>query len=192
MKKSVVLMASPRLQSNTDILANKVMDGMRSAGSADDVIDKIDLVELQEFVCCACGQCRAAGECLQFPEVTEILEKIKEADSLVLATPTWWLGPSSYLKIFLDHWGAFLRPDYSSRIMGKRAVVVSCCGNPQENLAEKVCNDLSQILSFLQVTVVGTLGVKGVAEIGAINRDPEALEKAYQLGVALAGASSGE
>ena len=56
MKKTVVLMASPRLQSNTDILANKVIDGLRSVGSAEDTIEKIDLVELQEFVCCACGQ----------------------------------------------------------------------------------------------------------------------------------------
>ncbi|MDJ0623454.1 MAG: flavodoxin family protein [Desulfocapsaceae bacterium] len=185
MKKTVVLMASPRLQSNTDILANRVMDGIRSAGSEEDIIDKTDLVELQEFVCCACGQCRAAGECLQFPEVTEILEKIEEADNLVLATPTWWLGPSSYLKIFMDHWGAFLRPDYTSRIAGKRAAVVSCCGNAEINLADQVCSQLSELLSFLKVDVVGTLGVKGVAEIGAVSRDRSALEKAFQLGVAL-------
>ena len=178
-------MASPRLQSNTDILANRLMDGMRSAGSGDDIIEKVDLVELQEFVCCACGQCRAAGECLQFPEVTDILEKIEEADTFVLATPTWWLGPSSYLKIFMDHWGAFLRLDYTSRIAGKRAAIVSCCANAETNLADQVCNQLRELLSFLNVEVVGTLGVKGVAEIGAVSRDRDALEEAFRLGVAL-------
>ena len=187
MKKTVVLMASPRLQSNTDLLANRVMDGIRSTGSADDKIDKIDLVELEEFVCCACGQCRAAGECLQFPEVTEILEKIEEADGLVVATPTWWLGPSSYLKIFMDHWGAFLRPDYTSRIPGKKAVIVACCGNAEINLAERVCDHLSEILSFLQLDVVDTLGVQGVAELGAVSRNTKALDDAFQLGVALYG-----
>lgn len=187
MRKTVVLMASPRLQSNTDILANRIIDGIRSVGSADDVVSKIDLVEMQGFVCCACGQCRTAGECLQFPEITEILEKIKEADGLVLATPTWWLGPSSLLKIFMDHWGAFLRMDYTSRIAGKRAALVSCCGNPEANLAKQVCKDLAQILSFLQVEVVGSLGVKGVAEIGAVSRDDKALEDAFQLGVQLYG-----
>lgn len=185
MKKTVVLMASPRLQSNTDILANRIIDGIRSVGSANDILDKIDLVELQDFVCCACGQCRRAGVCLQFPEVNETLNKIKEADGIVLATPTWWLGPSSYLKIFLDHWGVFLRPDYSSRIAGKRAVITSCCGNPEVNLSNQVCKDLSQILFFLKVKVVGTLGVKGVAEIGAVSRDEKALEDAFQLGVGL-------
>lgn len=185
MKKTVVLMASPRLQSNTDILAGKIIEGIKSAGSDNDLLYKVDLVELQEFVCCACGQCRAAGECLQFPEVTELLEKIKEADGVVLATPTWWLGPSSYLKIFMDHWGAFLRPDYSSRIKGKKALIVACCGNPEVNLSEQVCKDLSQILSFLQVKVVGTLGVKGVPEIGAVSRQQAALEEAFNLGAAL-------
>ncbi len=185
MKKTVVLMASPRLQSNTDILANRIVDGIRSIGSSSDVIDKVDLVELQDFVCCACGQCRAAGQCLQFPEVTEILEKIKEADGIVLATPTWWMGPSSYLKIFMDHWGAFLRPDYTSRIAGKRALITACCGNPEVNLSDQVCKDLTQILTFLKVVVVGSLGVKGVAEIGAVSRDEKALEDAFQLGVSL-------
>ncbi len=187
MKKTVVLMASPRLQSNTDILANRIIDGVRSAGSSGDVIDKIDLVELQDFVCCACGQCRAAGECLQFPEVTEVLEKIKEADGIVLATPTWWLGPSSYLKIFMDHWGAFLRPDYTSRIAGKRAVISACCGNSEVNLSDQVCKDLGQILTFLKVAIIGSLGVKGVAEIGVVSRDEKALEDAFQLGVKLYG-----
>ncbi len=186
--KTVVLMASPRLQSNTDILANRIIDGIRSVGSPDDNIDKIDLVELQDFVCCACGQCRSAGECLQFPEVTEILDKIKQADGIVLATPTWWLGPSSYLKIFMDHWGAFLRTDYTSRISGKRAVITSCCGNPDVNLADQVCRDLGQILTFLKVDVVASLGVKGVAEVGAVSRDGKALEDAFQLGVKLYGA----
>ena len=185
MKKTVVLMASPRLQSNTDILANKVIDGLKSVGNTDDRIEKIDLVELQEFVCCACGQCRAAGECLQFPEVTEILEKIKDADGLVLATPTWWLGPSSYLKIFMDHWGAFLRMDYTSRVAGKKAVIVACCGNPEANLSIQVCKDLAQILSFLQIEVIDILGVKGVANIGEVSRDEKALADAFQLGVKL-------
>lgn len=178
-------MASPRLQSNTDLLANKVMEGIQAQGDAGDVIDKIDLVELQDYVCCACGRCRAAGECLQFPQVTEKLELIKQADGIVIATPVWWLGPTSYLKIFLDHWGAYLRPDYTSRIAGKRAVLVACCGNPSENLGEKVCDDLKNILEFLGVTVVGSLSVKGVADYGAIASDTDSLDSAYQLGEAL-------
>ncbi len=182
MAKTVVLMASPRLQSNTDILANRIIDGLKAEGESSENIEKFDLVEYQGYVCCACGQCRAAGKCLLFPEVTEVLKKIRAADNLVLATPTWWLAPSSYLKIFMDHWGAFLRPDYTSRIAGKKAVITACCGNPEMNLAEQVCTGLAEILSFLQVDVVGSLGVKGVAEVGAISRDTEALENAFQLG----------
>lgn len=185
MKRTVVLMASPRLQSNTDILAGKVIEGIKAAGSPDDVIEQIDLVEMQDFVCCACGRCRAAGECLQFPQVTRKLAKIREADGLVIATPVWWMAPSSYLKIFMDHWGAFLRPDYTSRIAGKRAVLVACCGNPQENVAEKVCDDLAAILKFLGITVVGSLSVKGVAEYGAVSGDPQSQQSAFQLGEAL-------
>lgn len=185
MTKTVVLMGSPRLQSNTDLLANKIIDGIRSAGSADDVIEKIDLVELKEYVCVACGQCRDAGRCVHFPEVTEVLMKMMNADGIVIATPTWWLSTSSYMKIFIDHWGTFLRSDYSSRLEGKKAVIVSCCGNPDINFAEKVNAGLEEILSLLGVKVVGSLGVKGVAEVGAVSREPEALEKAFALGVSL-------
>lgn len=185
MKKTIVLMGSPRLQSNTDTLTQKVIEGIQSVADPDDQIEKINVVEYQSYVCCACGQCREAGECLQFQPITDLLEKIKEADGLVIATPTWWLGPSSCLKILIDHWGAFLRPDYSSRIEGKRAVLVSCCGNPDVNLAEKVCDDLAQILAYLDVKVVGSLSVKGVARIGEVNRDERALQSGFDLGVAL-------
>ncbi|MFV0437409.1 MAG: flavodoxin family protein [Desulfopila sp.] len=184
MKRTVVLMASPRLQSNTDILVNQVIEGIRTTAGPDDRIDKINLVELQSFVCCACGQCQNAGRCLQFPEVTEKLEMIRQADGLVIATPVWWLGPSSYLKIFMDHWGAFLRPDYTSRIAGKRAALIACCGNPSENLAEKVCDDLGKILSFLGVTVRASLSVKGVASYGAVADDAQSLASAFALGEA--------
>jgi multimeric flavodoxin WrbA len=186
MTKTIVFMASPRLQSNTDILANKIIDGLREEGNEDDKIEKVDLVEYKEYVCCACGQCRDAGECLQFPEITELLDAIIVADNLVLTTPTWWLAPSSYLKIFIDHWGAFLRPDYTSRIAGKKAVIASCCGDPEVNFAEQVCTGLSDMLSFLQVDVVGTLGVKGVNQIGEVSKDSQALDKAYELGKKLA------
>lgn len=185
MKKTIVLMGSPRLQSNTDILAQKIVEGIRSVGAADDVIEQVDLVEMQNYVCTACGQCRSAGKCMQYPKVTEQLKKIEEADGLVIATPVWWLGVSSCLKIFIDHWGTFLRPDYSSRIAGKRAVLAAVCGNPQVNLAEKVCDDLRQILSYLDVQVIGSLSVMGVADHAAINRDQQSLDSAFELGVSL-------
>lgn len=182
MKKTVVFMGSPRKHGNTDILTNRVIEGLQSTSGTGDAVEKIDLIELKDYVCCACVQCRKAGECVQFPKVTKVLEKIREADGIVLATPTWWLGPSSYMKIFIDHWGAFLRSDYSSRIVGKRAVIVACCGNPDINLSEKVCKDLEQILQFLKVNVVGTLGVKGVAELGVVAKDKDALDAAFSLG----------
>lgn len=182
MTRTVVLMASPRLQSNTDILAGSVMEGLRAAGEPGDVIDKYDLVELQDCVCNACGHCRVAGKCLHFPQVNEVLEKIIEADGIVIATPTWWLGPSSQLKIFIDHWGTFLRMDYSSRIEGKKAVLVSCCGNPEVNYAEGVVRELKKILALLGVSVVGSLAVKGVHEIGGISKETDQLDKAFNLG----------
>lgn len=187
MSKTVVLMGSPRLQSNTDMLANSVIEGIRAAGSEDDTIEKFDLVELQDCVCIACGHCRQAGECIHFPQVTEILNKIKEADGLVIATPTWWLAPSSQMKIFMDHWGTFLKMDYSSRIEGKKAVLVSCCGNPDLNFADKVNAQIEEILNLLGVKVVGSLGVKGVVEVGAIARDQKSLDTARKLGEKLYG-----
>lgn len=182
MSKTVVLMASPRLQSNTDMLAEAVVEGIKGAGTGAETITKVDLVELGEFVCTACGHCREAGECIHFPEVTKVLRLIKEADGIVIATPTWWLGPSSYLKIFIDHWGTFLRMDYSSRIEGKKAVLVSCCGNPEVNFGEKVNKHLEEILALLGVTVVGSLAVKGAAGLGDVAGMPEALASARELG----------
>ena len=175
-------MGSPRLQSNTDIIAGKIIEGIRAAGTDADQIEKVDLVEYEQFVCVACGYCREAGTCMHFPKVSELIEKIKGADGLVIATPTWWIGPSSQLKIFMDHWGTFLRQDYSSRIEGKRAVLASCCGNPEVNYAERVNSQLEEILSLLGVRIMGSLAAKGVAGVGAVSREPDILEAAVELG----------
>ena len=182
MRKTVVLMGSPRLQSNTDMLADSVIEGIKEAGSENDLVEKVALVELHKYVCVTCGHCREAGECIHFPEVTEVLNKIREADGFAIATPTWWLGPSSYLKIFMDHWGTFLKMDYSSRIEGKRAVLVSCCGNPDINFGDRVNGQLEEVLALLGVRVMGSLGVKGLRDLGAVARDAEALESARDLG----------
>lgn len=46
MAKTIVLMASPRLQSNTDILANKIIEGLIAGGDPEDSIGKYAMIAL--------------------------------------------------------------------------------------------------------------------------------------------------
>ncbi|MFQ5456241.1 MAG: flavodoxin family protein [Nitrospirota bacterium] len=181
MKKTIALMSSPRIESNTDILTDKIIEGVKSNGTNVEV-EKVNLVDYQSYVCRGCGQCRPTGNCEQYSEVNSVLQKIKEGDGMIIGTPTWWMGPSSQLKIFMDHFGAYLAPDYSSRIAGKRCVIVACNGNAEVNFAEQVCKNVADILGFLQVNVKSSLGLKGLIDKGAAAKHTDMLDKAFNMG----------
>lgn len=183
--KVIALMGSPRIGSNTDILVDRAIEGLKSSGNSVEV-KKVNLVDYKDEVCTACGKCRASGNCEPYEKTNKLLQEIKSCDTLILGTPTWWGAMSSYMKIFTDHWGAFLLPDYSSRLAGKSAIILSCCANPDVNIAEQVCEQIKGMLGFLKVNIKGTLGVKGLlGEKSAVMKNKEALDKAYALGKAL-------
>lgn len=182
--KILAFMGSPRLGGNSDMMVDKAIEGAKSKGAE---VEKINLVDYQNEVCIACGKCREAGACVTWEKTNDLLQKMMVSDAFIFGTPTWWMAMSSLLKIYTDHFGAFLKMDYSSRIDGKSAIVLSSSGSPQTNMAEEVCKQVSQMLGFLKVDVKGTLGVNGLTEKGDVANNKEAMDKSFELGVKLVG-----
>lgn len=180
--KILAFMGSPRLGGNTDLLVDKAIEGAKSKGAE---VEKINLVDYQNEVCIACSKCREAGACVNFERTNELLQKMKDSDGFIFGTPTWWMAMSSLMKIYSDHFGAFLNMDYSSRIDGKSAIILSSSGSPQTNMAEDVCKQMSNLLGFLKVDIRGTLGVNGLSEKGEVSGKTEIMDKTYDLGVKL-------
>lgn len=76
--------------------------------------------------------------CVLKDDLTEVLDAVREADVLVLATPVYYGDVSSQLKAFIDRTFSYLVPDYAtnpdpSRLRpGKKLVFIQTQGQPDE------------------------------------------------------------
>lgn len=86
--------------------------------------------------CTACMQCRETGECsLPHDDGHDLADKIRNADLLVIGSPTHWGGMSAPLKNLFDRnvpvfMGESARGIPVARQKGKRALIVAACTTP--------------------------------------------------------------
>lgn len=137
--KVLVLNGSPRKDRGaTGGLLVHFIEGMKEANADVEILYSKGL-ELGD--CRGCFNCWSStpGKCIQDDEMTEILEKMAEADIIVLATPVYVDGMTGSLKTLLDRsipllHGAFeLRDDHCrhalrDHVKGGKIALVSVCG----------------------------------------------------------------
>lgn len=97
-KKVLVLSGSPRLGGNSDILCDEFMRGAIDAGHA---AEKIRVAEKNIGYCHACYACKR-GNCVIDDDMGEILQKMIDADVIVLASPVYFYSIDAQLKALID------------------------------------------------------------------------------------------
>lgn len=98
-KKVLILSASPRRDGNSDLLCNQFAKGAEEAGHQ---VEKIRVQEQRISPCLACYGCRGTGVCVQQDDMSDVLEKMVDADVLVLATPVYFYSMDGQLKTLID------------------------------------------------------------------------------------------
>ena len=121
--KIVAVLGSPRAKSNSTALARKILDKAKDLGA-----------ETQEFVlnklefkgCQACETCKTKlDHCVLKDDLTAVLEAVKAADAVVMATPNYFGEVSGQFKAFFDRTYSYVNPDFTSRVEpGKSSVFV--------------------------------------------------------------------
>lgn len=91
MKKVLILSGSPRRNGNSDTLCDRFALGATEAGHT---VEKIFLKDKKIGYCTGCGYCFNAHKCSQKDDMTEIIEKMLEADVLVFAKSNDYLKKS--------------------------------------------------------------------------------------------------
>ena len=99
-KKVLILSGSPRKNGNSDILCDAFMQGAEEAGHA---VEKIRVAEKSIGYCRGCYYCRSSGgQCAVKDDMAEILQKMIDADVLVLASPVYFYSVDAQLKALID------------------------------------------------------------------------------------------
>jgi len=97
--KIVAIVGSPRLQGNTNYLVDCALEEANKQGID---TEKIVLGEHDVRPCQGHDNCASLDACLQKDDAPEILEKFRNADGVILATPVYYYNVSAQMKAFID------------------------------------------------------------------------------------------
>lgn len=99
-KKVLILSGSPRKDGNSDLLCDAFMRGAIESGNT---VEKIRVANKKIAPCSGCYYCSSHnGECAHKDDMAEILQKMIDADILVLASPVYFYSIDAQLKAVID------------------------------------------------------------------------------------------
>jgi multimeric flavodoxin WrbA len=168
--------SSPRLDGNSRLLMQAVLDGAEQAGHT---VESADLVEVISGHLRDCRTCRKpSGDCsIEDGYAQLLLERVLPADAIVLATPLYWYGVSGLLKTFLDRIFCFTADSYPDsravleRLAHKRLAVVISAEESYRGATLGVIASVQELARYLHWDLVGV--VDGIAnKRGEVRLDP--------------------
>ena len=178
MKKVLIISTSPRKAGNSQALADAFMKGAKDANN---LVEKVELYDKKINFCLGCLACQKSGQCVIKDDANAIVEKMRDADVLVFATPIYYYAMSGQMKTMLDRSNPLYESDYKFTDI---YLLASAADEQDEAVEGAVKGLLGWISCFPRTHLAGVVFGGGVDEVGKIEGHP-ALDKAYELGKAI-------
>lgn len=174
-KKVLILSGSPRKGGNSDLLCDEFMRGAQEAGNA---VEKIRVAEKKVAPCSACYFCTAHnGACVHKDDMAEILQKMIDADVLVLASPVYFYSIDAQLKAVIDRTVARWL-----EVKNKEFYYIATMADESKRSADTTIACFRGYADCVEGAVEkGIIIGSGVYEPGKVKNTP-AMEQAYQMG----------
>lgn len=160
------------------MLCDEFMRGVNGGGN---IAEKITLDHKNYKGCLGCGVCKTnEGTCIQKDGVAEILNKLKDADVIVLATPVYFYSMNGQLKLFLDR----TYPMYP-QLKGKDFYFILTGGAPTQEHMSIAIDGLRGYLSCISnAQEKGIVYGVNAGNKGDVN-NTTAMKSAYQYGLSI-------
>lgn len=180
--KMIGIAGSPRKQGNSATLLNCVLEGAAEKG-----VEKLPVVHLNDLVfkgCQNCGGCDDTGVCVLEDDLTPVYDDLREADIWVLSSPIYFDGISGQLKLFFDRLICLSK----RKLPGKRraGIVIAYEDRKRDDYVKNMQVYRGYLSWFADFEFTEIMEAWGVAAKGDVNRKPEFLEQARDLGRRLA------
>ena len=178
MSRIVILVGSIRKGGNTDLLAQAFAEG---AGK-NNMVEIVSVADYKVNPCIGCNSCftREGNQCFQKDDMTEIYEKLKSADMVVIASPVYFYGISAQLKAIVDRLHTPMRNEFQVKKLA--LLLVGAATLPE--LFDAIKLQYQLVLNFFHLEDAGMVLVRGVKDIGDI-QGAKTLEEAYNLGASV-------
>jgi multimeric flavodoxin WrbA len=174
-KKVLVLSGSPRKGGNSDLLCDQFILGAKETGNQ---TEKIFLRNKEINYCLACDICKNNGDiCDQDDDMTEVLDKMIEADVIVMATPVYFYTMNAQMKTLIDR-------TYSryTEINNKDIYFILTAAVSRKDALERTVEGFRGFTSvFDDMNEMGIIYGTGAWNIGDI-KGTKAMTEAYEMG----------
>ena len=144
--KLIAINGSPRKNWNTDTLLKEVIDGASSQGVE---CEMIYLYDLDFKGCKGCMACKLKksknlGRCNKKDDLKDVLDKVHEADILVLGSPIYWHDVTGEMRSFIERLlFQYLTYDGTAPLSSpKRTAMIYTMNMPEELHEEYKYDDL--------------------------------------------------
>lgn len=172
-KKVLILSGSPRKNGNSDILCDEFMRGASESGNE---VEKIRVAEKNIGYCKACYACET-GDCVVKDDMAEVLQKMIDADVIVLASPVYFYSVDAQLKALIDRTVARWL-----EVKDKEFYYIVTAADGEEASAETTLNCFRGYADCVEgAKEMGTVYGMGVHEKGEV-KDTKAMNEAYEMG----------
>ena len=177
-KQVLILSSSPRKGGNSDLLCDKFMEGAKEAGN---FTEKIFLKDKRINYCEGCGACyNEHTACPQQDDMKEILEKIINADAIVMASPVYFYSIAAQMKTLIDRCCAKY-----TQIKNKEFYFIMTAADGNKSCMERTLECFRGFTDCLDgAEEKGIIYGVGAWEKGDIKRS-KFMEQAYEMGKAV-------
>ena len=187
-KKIMMVLGSPRPHGNSAHLLNLAAAAARKEGA------EVTIVELGRLKtalpCTGCNSCTKSVEtpCVLPDDLAPVIEQLRAADALLIATPVYWFNFTAQTKIFIDRaFYSLFNPAGPHALSGKKLGLIMVYGDkdPFASGAVNALRSFQDIASFIGARIAGM--VYGSApEDAAAATDKKLCDEAAELGKNLA------
>lgn len=178
MKNVLIISASPRKGGNSDTLCDRFAEGAEESGHK---VEKVFVASKNIGYCRGCGVCNSTHKCVQKDDMAELLDKMVQADVIVLATPVYFYSMDGQMKTFIDR----TVPRYTEIRNKDFYFIMTAADSQKANLERTVeafrgftedCLDYAR-----EAGIIYGIGAWNVGEI----KSTPAYEEAYEMGMSI-------
>ena len=177
-KNVLIISSSPRKGGNSDTLCEQFRKGAEEAGNQ---VEKIRLAELTIDYCAACYACKKTGHCVKQDDMEQVIDKMRAAQVIVLATPVYFYTMCAQMKTMIDRTlGGAQQPGLEN----KEFYLIATAADGKSGM-ERTVDGLRGYLECLPgAKEMGVIYGAGAWQLGDIQGNP-AMEEAYRMGMAI-------
>lgn len=179
--KVVAFNGSPRINGNTAGSLKIVLDELAKEGI------ETKLVQLggqKVFGCLACGKCgeRQDNKCArQDDKMNDFIQKVQEADGILIGSPTYFSNVSTEVKAFIDRCGYVNKANGGNILRGKAGAAVVSVRRAGSNFTYAAINFFFGIAEMV-IPTSSYWNMTLSRDLGDIEKDEEGIRTFQTLG----------